>query len=157
MVAFPLRSTRISVALTAAGVLAVLTGCTAPLGNACSAIGWLNMVDVTLTGSTQHLEQVAWVEFCDADACSSSTQQPATTRATTEPLPLYTASSTGLASWAVNVGMAQPQSAIVTAYGTDSSVLGTVSTALRWNRVGGSEQCGGPGQANPITLHLLPL
>ncbi|MDF2443367.1 MAG: hypothetical protein JWR01_1570 [Subtercola sp.] len=133
----------------------LLTGCAAPLGNACSAVGWLNTVEVQLEGSASALDLVAWVEFCDADSCSRSDQQNGIAPTPTgEALSEYRASPSGPTGWSVEVGMSQPPDATVTAYAADASVLATTTAVLEWRRVGGSERCGGPGAADAVHLQL---
>ena len=45
---------------------------------------------------------------------------------------------------AVSFGMGTPDSVVVTVVGPDGAVLAEVHADLDWERVGGSEECGGP-------------
>lgn len=48
--------------------------------------------------------------------------------------------------------MTAPENVTVRALDTAGEVLTEEEFALEWRRVGGSEECGGPGEAGPVTL-----
>lgn len=50
------------------------------------------------------------------------------------------------------VGMSPPKRVTVRAFAADETVLAERDVNLEGTRVGGSEQCGGPAVARPITL-----
>jgi hypothetical protein len=50
--------------------------------------------------------------------------------------------------------MSAPKKATVKALDARGEVLAQRDVDLTWTRVGGSEQCGGPSTAGPITLPL---
>lgn len=47
-----------------------------------------------------------------------------------------------------------PAEATVRAVASDGQVLEEREVAFEWKRVGGSERCGGPQEAEPITLDI---
>lgn len=150
------RSARRGVRGLFATVLVVsLAGCSSPFERACPAVGWINTVEVRLDGTPSAIDRVAWVELCDDAGCSTSDAPQAAPAASPAPdpePPYYHASPVGPARWSVNVMMATPENVTVSAYAIDSSVLGEASVPLAWTRIGGSEECGGPGTAGPVEL-----
>ncbi|KRF09091.1 hypothetical protein ASH00_05390 [Arthrobacter sp. Soil782] len=54
--------------------------------------------------------------------------------------------------WTANLGMSTPGEITVRALDADGDVLAEEVFAPEWVRVGGSEQCGGPAEAGPVTL-----
>lgn len=138
----------------------------------CPAIGWSNNLLVELEGN---VSAVAEVQGCVDGACSQVVQPAPQTDAPVEKitpeasggtgnktgqkshLPSqyfspYTASRRDGDSWAVNLDMDAPKNVTVRALDADGTVLAEDEYALEWVRVGGSEQCGGPGEAGPVTL-----
>ncbi|WP_157127229.1 hypothetical protein [Cnuibacter physcomitrellae] len=165
-----------AVAATATAAV-VLVGC-APLVKACPDIGWINTVTVQLEGDDNALARVAEVQLCDEVGCSApllSTPLPLEPLTTVPPGvdvddpstwpqptsvpggPLYyNAYASGRDSWMVDVGMSAPETAEVRAFDAQGAVLGEVSATLQWVRVGGSAECGGPMQADPVVLPIAP-
>jgi len=144
-----------------------VVGCSFP--TVCPAIGWINTVTVTLEGQTQ---DVAGVELCADNACSVPRQNQPTSD---EPAPVETLTPSQLAtgtpspgatgvpfhasqssdhSWEIATGMATPKNATVRALSASGEVLAERDVTLNWSRVGGSESCGGPGEADPISLPM---
>ena len=144
-----------------------VVGCS--FSNVCPAIGWINTVAVTLDGHTQ---DVAVVELCADNVCSvphqiqSTSGEPAPTKtlspsqlATGTSLPdatgaLFHASQSSEHSWEIATGMSTPKNATVRALSARGEVLAERDVTLNWSRVGGSESCGGPGEADPISLPI---
>lgn len=152
------RSARRGVWVLFAAVLAVsLAGCSSPFERACPAVGWINTVEVRLDGTQSAIARVAWVELCDDAGCSTSDAPQAAPSVSPAPdpaPPYHHASPAGSARWSVNVMMATPENVTVSAYAIDSTLLGETSVLLTWTRVGGSEECGGPGAAEPVELRI---
>ncbi|TIH30825.1 hypothetical protein [Subtercola vilae] len=144
------------VAMVGAVAMLALSACASPFGQACTAIGWINSLDVRLDGTADAVAGVAWVELCDDSGCSKTAEQVRAMQTATPgaALPLYQASASGAASWNVSVGMSRPAQVTVTAYAADATVLGATAATPEWARVGGSEQCGGPGAAAPIMVQV---
>jgi len=143
----------------AAVVVAALAGC-APFGVACPAIGYVSVVEVTLTGD---IAAVDAVQFCDDDGqCSGEFPPDPTPTAATVPLatsspmtaPAYTATRVDARHWTFTVIGPLPDGGTATAYRADASAAGDATVTLTWKRVGGSAQCGGPMRADPIMLQI---
>ncbi|MBM7387276.1 hypothetical protein JOE37_000270 [Clavibacter michiganensis] len=149
-------SRRVLSSLLLLGTTAALaTGC-ASSGVACPAIAWANQAEVRLTGSAQAVERVAWVELCDDSACSRSAEDPRDPDAD-DRLPMdltYEAVRSSPDVWTMQLVMSAPDAVVLTAYAADASVLATAEADLEWTRVGGSAQCGGPGEADPVDLPI---
>ena len=150
---------------------AVLSGCSGPFVNACSAIGWDNTLTVTLEGRT---DDVSLVQLCIDDACSTPAPgQPYSI----EPVPTETLGPTDLKkntpdpsavtlpyfaskinerSWEIVLSMSSPQNVSLRAFSASGTVLADEDVTLTWIRVGGSERCGGPEEAGPVTLIIAP-
>lgn len=169
--------------LTVALLTAVaLTGCTSL--NACPAIGWFNTIEVNLTGNaddvaslelcangecaasitargetdeplrlvTQDLAelQTAPPEFPTASPRSSQTDSPAPTA-----LPLmFSIVRVDERLWRISLDMAVPHRLAVRALSSTGDVLIERDVVLDWRRVGGSERCGGPAEAGPVSLDI---
>ncbi|WP_427007257.1 hypothetical protein [Pseudarthrobacter sp. H2] len=147
----------LAIALLLAGGTA---GCSAPI--ACPALAWMNSVTVTLDG---RVEAVSLVELCADDVCSIRSDGPATFPVTSVspgamPAPAtsapsfnpYYAARVDDRTWTVSLLMRSPERVRVRALSADGAVLAERDVELGWTRVGGSEQCGGPATAGPITL-----
>ncbi|WP_162924909.1 hypothetical protein [Mycetocola zhujimingii] len=68
-------------------------------------------------------------------------------------IPPYLARSESENVWVITMMAGRPDEVTVTAYRLDGSVAGeSSSVALEWKRVGGSEQCGGPTETDPVTV-----
>jgi len=156
------RRLRRGLVLAGAAVLAVaLSGCT-PFGIACPAIGYVSTVEVVLVGD---IVRVDTVRFCDDEGwCSLSADErlpdPAPTqatllpRATSDPVEqaVYTAQRVDAGHWTITVLTGLPTRGTATAYSAEGTVVGEATATLDWERVGGTEQCGGPMEAGPIEL-----
>ena len=140
-----------------------LSGCAV----ACPAIGWINAVNVELDGN---VDDVAAVELCVDGVCAESAP---VLRGTDEPLVLMTAlpedASTAVPSespllfssenidertWRISFPTQAPDSVTIRAVSATGAVLAQLDATLEWQRVGGSEQCGGPLEGTPIGLDI---
>ena len=150
----------------------LLAGCAGTGGPpvACPAIGWLNNVLVELEGD---VSAVAEVQGCVDDVCSQVVRPPTTdvpveiitpapggtidetgqkSHPPRELLSPYMATPLDEDSWVINLDMDTPEIVTVRALAADGTVLVEGEFTLDWVRVGGSEQCGGPEEAGPVTL-----
>jgi hypothetical protein len=107
---------------------------------ACPAIGWGSSVRVELTGDWS-ARAVGVVEL----ECSPSCERPTVLdEVTGEPVELGAESDP--LSWPVLYGE-RPDSAVATVWAPDGSELARVESQLEFERVGGTEECGGPAEA----------
>ena len=53
-------------------------------------------------------------------------------------------------SAALSFVLSSPDTVVVTVLGADGGTLAEVEADLDWVRVGGSEECGGPGEASVV-------
>lgn len=120
-----------------------MSGC-GIVGTTCPAIGWINTMTVEVPGGAS---RVADVQVCTPAGCSPT--DPAELLSDPE-IP----SSQGVQgdTWTFSLGMSAPESVTVRALSAEGEVLAEIDAALEWHRVGGSEQCGGPGEAAPVSL-----
>ncbi len=124
---------------TAAGVVLstpiVLSGCgLVPV--ACSAVGWTNTIVVTGPA-----EGVTAVDLCDDRGCGADGASRADLSGIQPP-------SVDGADWTFSLpDMSTPDVVSVRATRADGTVIVRDGVAVEWTRVGGSEQCGGPGEA----------
>lgn len=150
---------------------AVLSGCSGPIMNACTAIGWANTLTVTLDGGT---DDVSLVQLCIDDECSTPAPsqpyfgEPAPGETLgPEDLETYTpdpravelsyfASKINDHSWEIALSMSSPENVTLRAFSASGRVLADEDMTLNWVRVGGSERCGGPEEAAPVTLEIAP-
>lgn len=121
----------------------LLAGCSA-LQLACPAVGWINVVTVQIEGSAEAVGLVERVEFCDDRQCS---QSAAALPDTSSVLP-YIAEKIEQGRWRISTDMSAPETATIRALAADGAELAATTETLDWERVGGSEQCGGPGVAD---------
>lgn len=155
-----MRKTAISLVAVLA---ATLTGC---MTDACPAIGWSNSLTVELAGDASRVDVV---EVCSEDVCSDQMQRaldegvmtevPPSTGAVSEErepkeLSLYSASRVDDDTWTIGFMMQAPTAVSVRALTGEGTVLAEEDFTLEWKRVGGSERCGGPGEAGPVVLEL---
>ena len=123
-----------------------LAGCSSP-GGVCSAVGWINKLTITLTGD---LSDVADVKLCVEDQCApTDNSQPS--EALAQVTHAQQDGSTG--TWIFMTGMGSPADFTVRVYAADGTVLSDAQSAPEWVRVGGSEECGGPGEAT-LTVNI---
>lgn len=150
-------------------------GCSTPPG-VCPAIGWSNSATVVLDGP---VDQVAKVRFCPDGVCSITPQPTTAPKSTITPsdgsLPGQAAPAAPATpgapvagtqyspyfgkkvddrTWQFSTPMNAPKRATVRALNAEGDALAERDVELTWTRVGGSEQCGGPLTAGPITLSL---
>lgn len=156
-------------------ILAISTaGCATP--GVCPAIGWSNSATVVLDGP---VDGVAKVQFCPDGICSVTPQPSTAPKSTIAPgLPALPGQAETAApatpgqpvgdpdyspyfgkkiddrTWQFSTPMSAPKKATVRAMAASGEVLAEREVDLTWTRVGGSEQCGGPSTAGPITLAL---
>ncbi|WP_156786359.1 hypothetical protein [Microterricola viridarii] len=153
-----------------------LSGCTLVTPGVCPAIAWFNRATVNLTGN---VDDVAALEFCIDGMCAASTDvQPLPDEplplTTLEPIDLQTFSPapreasplptavppifsfirTNESTWRIALDMAAPETATIRALSSTGDVLVEHEVALDWRRVGGSEQCGGPSEAAPVSVEI---
>lgn len=139
--------------------------------NACTAIGWANTLTVTLDGGT---DDVSLVQLCIDDECSTPAPsqpyfgEPAPGETLgPEDLETYTpdpravelsyfASKINDHSWEIALSMSSPENVTLRAFSASGRVLADEDMTLNWVRVGGSERCGGPEEAAPVTLEIAP-
>ncbi|MFV0374854.1 hypothetical protein [Microbacterium sp.] len=127
-----------------AGIVAVaglvtaigLTGC---VPFACPAIGWSNTVVVQLDGDTSAVDQV---QLCTDDGCA-----PAEDVDMTGLLGFVSVEDQDGDSWTFSVGMNRLEQFTVRTLAGDGTVLSDTEVTAEWVRVGGSEQCGEPGES----------
>lgn len=136
---------------------------------ACTTIGWANAVNVELGGNAS---AVAAVELCADGVCASAAPP---LPASDEPLQVMTAVPDASAApssapdggalrfsteqidertWRVSFDMQSPDSLVVRAVSATGEVLAEREVTVEWERVGGSDQCGGPSEGEPISLDI---
>ena len=122
-----------------AGIVAVtvmgLTGC---VPFACPAIGWTNALTVQLDGNTSAVDQV---QLCTEAGCA-----PVEDENVTGPLGLVTVEAQNSDAWMFSVD-GLPDTFAVRTLAADGTMLSNTEVTPEWDRVGGSEQCGGPSEA----------
>lgn len=153
-----------------------LAGCTLLTPGVCPAIAWFNHATVNLTGNAG---DVASMELCLDGECAASTavQRLPDERlrlATLEPIelqtfspdpgvaspvptavpPIFSITRTDESTWRIAWDMAAPETVTIRALSSAGDVLVEREVALDWRRVGGSEECGGPSEAGPITFDV---
>lgn len=57
-------------------------------------------------------------------------------------------------TWAIQFSMSSPDGVTVRALDERDRVLAEEAFRLTWTRVGGTEECGGPAEAGPVTLSI---
>lgn len=156
---------RIRVLSLAAVLLLSLAG--SGCATACPAIGWVNAVNVELDGNA---DAVAAVELCFDGVCSESapflrvTDEPlrlmtalpedAETAAPVEGSLVFSTARVDERTWRITFTTEAPDSITVRAVSATGAVLAERDVTLEWERVGGSEQCGGPLEGTPIGLDI---
>jgi hypothetical protein len=120
-----------------AGLVAAmgLTGC---VPFACPAIGWMNTLTIELDGDAAAVDRV---QLCTDDGCA-----PADDVSMTGPLGLISVTDHDGDTWTFSVD-GLPAIFTVRTLAADGTVLSDTEVTPEWERVGGSAQCGGPGEA----------
>ncbi|RZU65863.1 hypothetical protein EV379_2201 [Microterricola gilva] len=134
---------------------------------ACPAIGWINAVNIELDG---HVDDVAAVELCFDGVCSEAApfvrltdvplhvatalpEDDPTAASTAESL-LFSTERINERTWRITFPTQAPDSLTVRAVSAAGEVLAEGDATLEWQRVGGSERCGGPLEGAPIGLDI---
>lgn len=146
-----------------AGVLLLslaLSGCAV----ACPAIGWINAVNIEIDG---HRDDVASVELCVDGVCAAAApvlrgaDEPLTVMtalpeegSTAAPLVSFSTERIDERTWRISFPTQTPDLITVRAVSATGDVLAERDATLEWQRVGGSEQCGGPLEGTPIGLDI---
>lgn len=147
------RSRRGVWAATWVAVIAVgSSGClgtVVPKPTECAAIAYSQHVDIILEGPAA--DKVERVVFCTDRGCSVPG-----TEATPVPAsgPWYTVTDLGGGRWHVDILLDLPGQATIEVLGTDGTTLTRTTVELEWQRIGGSEECGGPHETEPITVKV---
>jgi len=128
----------------ALGLLALLLstqGCsTAPI--ACTAIGWSNVVEVTLSGE---IEPVANVRVCVGVECEIVPPSPVPTNGNVVgPSPIVR--SDGVL-WRVPTSMSTDTHGRVGLFDQENRLISDQEVSLAWQQDGGTTTCGGPSTA----------
>lgn len=166
--------------VAAALLTAVLSGCAISAPKACPAIGWSNQLPVEVAGNTARIRalQLCFDGNCrmvktrldsvstdpfetlppnDVGAApwqGADTAEPTPQDSdTTDSLPLF-ATHTEENRWEIHLMMRSPQNITIRALAPNQEILAEQDYELEWVRVGGSEECGGPAEAESVTLHL---
>lgn len=130
-----------STIVAALAMVFTMTGC--GVTTSCTAIGWSNAVVVEVADDGV---DVSTVEVCDERGCSN---EPSPDGVTGFSSPQKTDEG-----WVFNLqDMSTPDELVVRALDAEGSVLREITVAPEWKRIGGSEQCGGPGEAR-VSLGL---
>ena len=128
---------RVTAALVLVG--AALTGCGVVGPTACPAVGWSNVLTVTLADGwptgTGRTVQLVCSEPCGVSSFDGRGQD----REVDMPI-----SGT---STSFGVVMTIPESVVVTVLDASGAELARVEAEPEWVRVGGTEECGGPHEA----------
>ncbi|TFD73020.1 hypothetical protein [Cryobacterium fucosi] len=137
--------------------------------NACPAIAWNNTVVVKLEGGTR---DVSVVELCGDGVCSvpapilQQSDDPVRLETldpqqlgtfTPEPSAIqlpYFATKIDDSTWNISIEMASPDKATLRALSASGDVLAEREVSLSRVRVGGTGRCGGPAEADPISLTI---
>ena len=134
----------------------VVPGCSIP--TACPAISWFNTFSIHLDGNVAN---VAILEVCLDGECATSAPLPPETEELATAVPTHPAallpfsiSRVDERNWTASIGMTTPDTVTLRALSSTGQVLAEREAPLEWRRVGGSEQCGGPGEAGPATLEI---
>lgn len=157
--------------LAAALVAASAVAACAPSGDViCSAVGWSNTLEVELEGERQAVDAVALVRVCvgadcvDADGADPPQQEepeasedhttyervdqiPPETPAARSEIPMTTLTGTNEGGGRWNLGGVDRGSGdtyVVWTYAADGGRLDSSEVVPTWQRIGGSEACGGP-------------
>lgn len=129
----------------ATALVASTTAACLPLPVACPAVGYLSALSVTLAQPRADVT----LELCLTEGCTPAPlEELSSDEAFAEGL-FGEASGDGISGWAVVLGGGGD----VVGYrllATDGTVLAEGAVEPVWVRVGGSEQCGGPAEAEVV-------
>ena len=148
-------------------VAMLLTVAVAGCSTACPAIGWINSVSFHLNGNVR---DVAVLELCADGECATSAPLPQGSQESLHVLTpeelaavssqrpagpsLFSISRVDERNWRASVAMTTPETVTVRALSSTGQVLAEREVALEWRRVGGTERCGGPGEAGSVDLDI---
>lgn len=141
-------------ALAASLVAASLAGCSSPAAAGCSQEAYRNTADVLLQGTTEAVDRVALIQWCDENGCSGNPEQVDPSTADTVALPAYSASSPNKGRWTFDMSMTEPAQATLTAFDANATVLDETTVDLKWSRVDPSDTCDGPSTAGVLSFPL---
>jgi hypothetical protein len=157
------------IAVLALGLSVAVSGCVTP--GVCSAIGWINSVDVTLSGF--ETAPVSDLQVCIEEECvdglawfaSDLPLRVATAMPTELPTDAWTPAPSGEReipsfhvnriaddSFTVSLGMSTPVAITVRAMDAAGNVVASKNAEPSWQRSEGSGRCGGPASTPPIIL-----
>ncbi|WP_308798026.1 hypothetical protein [Agromyces silvae] len=142
------RSTRRTAVLGPAAVLLAgcLAGCVAFPPTVCPAVGYVSGVGVVVEG-------VAAGSGLDLELC---TEAGCVSTATDAPLsadgPMIAIAGGGEGRWYATFHGDTPETMTAEVFDEAGASLGEARAELVWHRIGGSEQCGGPQEAEPIVV-----
>lgn len=139
-----------------------MAGCSSDGGEGCLAVGWASTVSIELTGGTGDVEAIELL--CDGSPCrdgavvrlkdpwlkSPNNSTPVPPAGVTDAKVTQVDGDTWTTSFMFDV----PDRATVRALASNGEVLAERDVIFEWKRVGGSELCGGPREAEPITLEI---
>ena len=124
-------------AVAVIGAVLVLNACDGGVGQVCPAVGWFDTLTVQLAEDWPDGEgrsvRLDCGGPCDPPVLSG------------DPSRLTAAVEGSTARF--TVGMSVPRTVVVTVLGPDGAVLAEIDADPDWERVGGSEECGGPHEA----------
>jgi hypothetical protein len=136
------------VALVAAIAVAV-AGCSVG-PRACTAVGWVNGVQVTLLGDTS---AVATVTVCSGAGCDPpAADDPPAIPPEADPGSTPTPVSGGV-RWPVHIGSDTPGRGAVAVYDGAGQLLVEQAVTLRWDSPYAADPCGGPSSGR-VTVRL---
>jgi len=118
----------------------VLAACGAGAESVCPAIGWSNTLTVGLADDWPPVDDGSLLVECSSRCGMYGREGPADEL--TVPL--------DGASIVVQLDMTAPESVTVTVLGAAGAELAVLDADLDWERVGGSEECGGPHAASVV-------
>ncbi|MDR5699336.1 hypothetical protein [Agromyces aerolatus] len=127
-------------------VLLGLSGCAFPPG-VCPAIGYLSSLGVVVEGPAA--AAVAELQVCSEQGCVTSAAESLSTAA-----PLYTVSRLGEGRWRVDLDLDLPRAVSIEVFDADGTSLASTDEQLDWRRIGGSAECGGPHETEPVTIRV---
>lgn len=118
-------------------------------------------MSIEITGDTGAVDTIRAV--CDLSPCGMGpverVENPWIDRSTPTPAPTVDvmdayAYQVDADTWKVSFPFKGPDRATILATASNGDVLAERDVTFEWKRVGGSERCGGPMEAEPITLGI---